>query len=69
MIEGNQKITVEVPKDLLRRARDYTGRGITPTIRQGLELIAASHAYEELLKLKGRVKVTTSLRVLREDRI
>lgn len=51
-----RKLTVLVPEDLLRRARRSTRSGITPTVRQGLELLAKQDVYEELLRLKGKVK-------------
>lgn len=63
-----RKVTVEIPADLLRRAQKSTGEGITGTIRQGLELVAASRAYEELRRLKGRVSFSIDWRKLREDR-
>jgi hypothetical protein len=34
------RVTVELPADLLKRARASTGEGITGTIRRGLELVA-----------------------------
>jgi hypothetical protein len=63
-----RKVTVEIPADLLRRAQKSTGEGITGTIRQGLELVAASRAYEELRRLKGRVSFSIDWKKLREDR-
>jgi len=38
---ANRKVTVELPADLLRRAQQSSGEGVTSTIRRGLELIAA----------------------------
>jgi len=61
-------VTVEIPSDLLRKAQKSTGEGVTATIRQGLELVAASRAYEELRRLKGRVTFSVDWRTLREDR-
>jgi hypothetical protein len=62
-----KKITVLIPKDLLNNAQKATGQGITETVRLGLQLVAASHAYEKLRSLKGRVKFSISLSKLRED--
>ena len=67
-METQRKITVYVPEDLLRRAQESTGKGITATIRRGLEMLSASKAYEELLKLRGKIKFSTNLKDLREDR-
>jgi len=67
-MKNSQKVTVELPRDLLRRAEKTTGRGPTATIRQGLELVAASEAYEGIRKLRGRVRFSVNLARLREDR-
>ena len=63
-----KKVTVDVPEDLLRRAQNATGEGITATIRSGLRLVAARDAYEELRRLRGRVRFSVDWRELREDR-
>ena len=62
-----KKLTLQVPNDLLVRATQATGEGITPTIRRGLELVAASGAYRNLRYLKGKVKLELDLEKLRED--
>jgi len=62
-----KKLTIEVPEDLLERATTALGQGITPTIRRGLELVAASGAYARLRDLKGKVKFGIKLSELRED--
>ena len=63
-----QKVTVQVPSDLLRRATKSTGEGLTATVRRGLELVAAQGAYEQLRGLRGKVKFSINLSSLREDR-
>jgi hypothetical protein len=63
-----KKVTVEVPGDLLRKAQESTGEGVTATIRRGLELVAASRAQEKLRRMRGRVKLSLDLRTLRGDR-
>lgn len=65
---ASQKVTIEVPADLLRRARRSTGEGITATVRKGLELVAARSAYEELRRLRGKVRLDLDLEALRQDR-
>jgi hypothetical protein len=64
----SQKVTVHVDRDLLRRARERTRQGVTATIRHGLELVAASEAYEKLRALRGKVSFSLDLKKLREDR-
>ena len=49
-----RKITVEIPEDLLEKAQQATSAGITQTIRTGLQLAAASQAYDRLLELRGK---------------
>jgi len=63
-----QKVTVHIESELLRQARKRTGKGVTATIREGLELIAASEAYERLRALRGRVKFSIDVEDLRQDR-
>jgi hypothetical protein len=63
-----RKVTVDVPGELLRRAQKTTGQGITATIRTGLQLVAATGAYEALRRLRGRVRFSVDWRELREDR-
>jgi hypothetical protein len=51
-----KKLTILVPRDLLRRAQRATKVGATPTVRKGLELLAAQDVYDGLRKLQGKVK-------------
>jgi len=62
-----QKVTVHVDRELLRRAQERTGKGVTATIRQGLELVAASEVYDRLRALRGQVTFSIDLEELRED--
>lgn len=45
-----------------------SGQGITPTLRRGLELVAAKDAYAEFIKLKGKFDLKIDLDELRSDR-
>lgn len=63
-----KKITVMLPEDLLDRALKASGEGITPTLRKGLELVAAKDTYKGLLKLKGKFDLKLDLKELRKDR-
>jgi hypothetical protein len=65
---STQKVTIEVPAELLRRARRSTGEGITATVRRGLELVAARGAYQKLRGLRGRVRLSLDVAALRQDR-
>lgn len=63
-----RKITVHVDRELLTKAQKATHAGISETVLKGLELLAASEAYDQLLKMRGKVKFSIDLNELREDR-
>ena len=63
-----RKITVEVPEDLLERLKDFTGQGVTETVRQALRKLDAVRAQREIIKLRGKVKFSMTLDELRYDR-
>jgi hypothetical protein len=65
---ATRKITVEVPEDLLEKAQRATGSGITQTVRKGLQVVAASDAYANLRKLRGKVKFSLTAEQLKDDR-
>jgi post-segregation antitoxin (ccd killing protein) len=60
-----QKVTVMLPRELVERAKRVSGLGITPAIRKGLETVAATEAYEALLRLRGKERSSISLKELR----
>jgi hypothetical protein len=60
--------TVEVPSELLAKTQPASGHGITQTVREGLELIAASLAYTKLRRLRGKVRFSRTLADLKADR-
>jgi len=62
-----QKVTVNLPTNLLKEATQNTGLGITETLRKSLELLNASVFYEEALSKKGKIKFGISVKNLRED--
>ncbi len=63
-----RKITVEVPKDLLEKAQEASGAGVTQTVRAGLQLVAASRTYARILRLQGKVRFSRTLAELKADR-
>jgi hypothetical protein len=67
MSEG-RKITVEIPAELLEKAQQASGTGITQTVRTGLQLVAASRAYARLRQLRGKVRFSRTLAELKADR-
>ncbi len=67
-MKAQKKVTVVLPDELLERAQQATGQGITPTIRRGLELVAASKTFTRLRRLRGQVRFSVDVDRLREDR-
>ena len=63
-----RKITVEVPAELLEKAQRAGGTGVTQTVRTGLQLVAASHAYARLRQLRGKIRFSRTLAELKADR-
>lgn len=63
-----RKITVHVRIDLLEKAQKAARAGVSETVRRGLELLAASEAYDRLLKMRGKLKFSVDLSELRQDR-
>lgn len=68
METARRKITVEISSDLLEKAQRASGTGITQTVRTGLQLVAASHAYARLRRLRGKVRFTRTSVDLKADR-
>jgi Arc/MetJ-type ribon-helix-helix transcriptional regulator len=67
-MESARKITVEVPPELLEKAQQAIGAGITETIRTGLRLVAASRTYAQLRELRGKVRFSQTSASLKSDR-
>lgn len=67
-METVRKITVEVPQELLEKAQEASGTGITQTVRTGLQLVAASRTYARLRQLRGKVRFSRSWQELKADR-
>jgi hypothetical protein len=65
---AQKKVTIVLPDALLERAQRVTGEGITPTIRRGLELVAASQTFAKLRTLRGKVRFSIDVERLRADR-
>ena len=68
VMEAARKITIEVPPELLEKAQQATGSGITQTVRTGLQLVAATQAYTRLRQLRGKVRFSLTWEELKADR-
>jgi hypothetical protein len=67
-MKTDQKVTVMLPKGLIQKAMKASGEGLTPTLRRGLELVAAKDAYQGLLKLKGKFDIGLDYEQVKKDR-
>jgi len=70
MSKPEKKVTAMLPINLLKRAMEASGEGLTPTLRKGLELVAAKDAYKQILGLKGKYPggVGVTAKQLKADR-
>ncbi|HJO72511.1 MAG: hypothetical protein QF450_04400 [Rhodospirillales bacterium] len=63
-----RKITAYVLENLLRKAQAATGKGITETVRLGLDLLASERAAEDSRRMRGEVHLDIEPGELRRDR-
>ena len=67
-MKKTRKITVQVAERDLELAQEFTGQGVTETVRAGLRRLASMEAQKHLLQLRGKVSFSMSLDELRYDR-
>lgn len=65
-MDGIRRISANLPAALLSEARRATGKGITETVVEGLELVRRSAAARKAVRLKGRLRLKIDLGVSRE---
>lgn len=63
-----QKVTMNLPAELLAEAQAVTGEGITETVKRGLELVRRSGSLDKARALRGRLSLDVDLEVSRERR-
>ncbi|MCK6556899.1 hypothetical protein L6Q96_20335 [Candidatus Binatia bacterium] len=56
-----RKVTVNLPAEVLENATKLTGKGITPTIVEGLQELERRAKRSALRALKGKVRVGLDL--------
>jgi hypothetical protein len=61
-----KRITANLPESLLDEAMQVTGKGITETLIEGLNLVRQTRAYQKALKLKGKIELDIDLGASRE---
>ena len=67
-IMTTRRITANLPEDLLEEAMETTGRGITDTLTEGLELVRRTRAYRKAMDLRGKLALEVDLEISRERR-
>ena len=60
-----RRVTVNLPTELLARARDETGKGITETLVEALELLRQRTALRKLEELRGKLDLDIDVDALR----
>jgi hypothetical protein len=63
-----KRISANLPAELLEEAMETTGKGITDTLTEGLELVRRTGAYRKAMKLRGGVELDIDLETSRERR-
>lgn len=61
-----RRVTANLPVDLLDRARRVTGKGITETLVEGLELVRRASAASKARALRGKLQIEVDLEASRE---
>lgn len=63
-----KRITANLPEELLEEAMETTGKGITDTLTEGLELVRRTRAYRKAMDLRGAIDLEIDLEKSRERR-
>jgi hypothetical protein len=64
----SRRITANLPEDLLEEAMETTGKGITETLTEGLELVRRTGAYRKAMALRGALEIELDMETSRERR-
>ncbi len=67
-LEKTQKVTVNIPQNILKMAQEATHKNITDTIKYALQEIAIRNAYDGLRNSRGKVKFSININKLREEK-
>ena len=60
------RVTANLPANLLTQACEITGKGITETLIEALELIKRQRAFSRATQLKGKLNLDIDLNLSRE---
>ena len=65
-MNATRRVTANLPVELLKKACEASGQGITETLARGLELVRRTAAAGKAARLKGRLKLDIDLEESRE---
>ena len=65
IMAATQKVTANLPLEMLARARKLTGKGTTATLIEALEALEQQFKRSALRKLRGKVEFSLDLAVTR----
>lgn len=63
-----RRVTANLPAELLDEAMEATGKGITDTLTEALELVRRTRAYRKAMALRGTLQLDVDLEESRERR-
>lgn len=63
-----RRITANLPAGLLQEAMAVTGHGITETLVEGLKLVRRTGAFQQAMRLRGKIRLEVDLEESRERR-
>ncbi len=58
---NTRRITANIPADLLEKAMEVTGQGITETLIEGLEQVRRRRFYEKAMALRGKINLNIDI--------
>lgn len=61
-----RRITANLPEDLIKQATTVTGKNLTDTLIEGLQMVRRTAAFEKAQKLKGKLNIKIDLETSRE---
>ena len=64
--EDIRRVTANLPAKLLRKACEVTGKGVTDTLVEGLEMVRRRAAAAKLKELRGKIRLDIDLEASRE---
>jgi hypothetical protein len=65
-IDKTKRITANLPESLLQQAISITGKNLTETLIEGLQMVKRTAAFGKAQKLKGKLKLAIDLEASRE---